>query len=115
MGQASLPQTETFNTWDGSATTCTVVIAGLPVSNGTLAGHLTDTAINRRGATDYTGSPNKCTGVTRMVVVNTVTTPFVVTSDTTYFKVGFNVTNSGALIENDSSGSIEQINSLNSP
>jgi hypothetical protein len=69
-------------------------------------------ALNRRDATDNNAAnPPMCTGVARLVAVNTLTTPFVVTKDTTYFKLGFNVTNSGVLIENDNSGAIEQINS----
>ena len=111
-GTGSTPQTETFLNFDGTGTTCAAVISGLPVSNGTMTGHLTDAALNRRDATDNdaAGTP-MCTGVARLVAVNTLTTPFVVTKDTTYFKLGFNVTNSGVLVENDGSGSIEQINS----
>ena len=111
-GTGSTPQTETFLNFDGTGTTCAAVISGLPVSNGTMTGHLTDAALNRRDATDNdaAGTP-MCTGVARLVAVNTLTTPFVVTKDTTYFKLGFNVTNSGVLIENDNSGGIEQINS----
>ena len=108
-GTGSTPQTETFLNFDGTGTKCAAVISGLPVSNGTMTGHLTDAALNRRDATDFSG--NSCTGVARLVAVNTLTTPFVVTKDTTYFKLGFNVTNSGVLVENDGSGSIEQINS----
>ena len=112
-GTGITPQTETFLNFDGNGSTCAAVISGLPVSNGTMTGHLTDAALNRRDATDSSGNtPNKiCTGVARLVAVNTLTTPFVVTKDTTYFKLGFNVTNSGVLIENDNSGGIEQINS----
>ena len=111
-GTGSTPQTETFLNFDGTGTKCAAVISGLPVSNGTMTGHLTDAALNRRDATDNdaAGTP-MCTGVARLVAVNTLTTPFVVTKDTTYFKLGFNVTNSGVLIENDNSGGIEQINS----
>ena len=111
-GTGSTPQTETFLNFDGTGTKCAAVISGLPVSNGTMTGHLTDAALNRRDATDNdaAGTP-MCTGVARLVAVNTLTTPFVVTKDTTYFKLGFNVTNSGVLVENDGSGSIEQINS----
>ena len=108
-GTGSTPQTETFLNFDGNGSTCAAVISGLPVSNGTMTGHLTDAALNRRDATDFSG--NSCTGVARLVAVNTLTTPFVVTKDTTYFKLGFNVTNSGVLVENDGFGSIEQINS----
>ena len=108
-GTGITPQTETFLNFDGNGSTCAAVISGLPVSNGTMTGHLTDAALNRRDATDFSG--NSCTGVARLVAVNTLTTPFVVTKDTTYFKLGFNVTNSGVLVENDGSGSIEQINS----
>ena len=111
-GTGSTPQTETFLNFDGTGTTCAAVISGLPVSNGTMSGHLTDAALNRRDATDNNAAnPPMCTGVARLVAVNTLTTPFVVTKDTTYFKLGFNVTNSGVLIENDNSGAIEQINS----
>ena len=111
-GTGSTPQTETFLNFDGTGTTCAAVISGLPVSNGTMTGHLTDAALNRRDATDNNAAnPPMCTGVARLVAVNTLTTPFVVTKDTTYFKLGFNVTNSGVLIENDTSGAIEQINS----
>ena len=111
-GTGSTPQTETFLNFDGNGSTCAAVISGLPVSNGTMTGHLTDAALNRRDATDNNAAnPPMCTGVARLVAVNTLTTPFVVTKDTTYFKLGFNVTNSGVLIENDNSGAIEQINS----
>ena len=111
-GTGSTPQTETFLNFDGTGTKCAAVISGLPVSNGTMTGHLTDAALNRRDATDNNAAnPPMCTGVARLVAVNTLTTPFVVTKDTTYFKLGFNVTNSGVLIENDNSGGIEQINS----
>jgi hypothetical protein len=112
-GTGITPQTETFLNFDGNGSTCAAVISGLPVSNGTMTGHLTDAALNRRDATDSSGNANNkiCTGVARLVAVNTLTTPFVVTKDTTYFKLGFNVTNSGVLIENDNSGAIEQINS----
>ena len=111
-GTGSTPQTETFLNFDGTGTKCAAVISGLPVSNGTMTGHLTDAALNRRDATDNNAAnPPMCTGVARLVAVNTLTTPFVVTKDTTYFKLGFNVTNSGVLIENDNSGAIEQINS----
>ena len=111
-GTGSTPQTETFLNFDGNGSTCAAVISGLPVSNGTMSGHLTDAALNRRDATDNNAAnPPMCTGVARLVAVNTLTTPFVVTKDTTYFKLGFNVTNSGVLIENDNSGAIEQINS----
>ena len=110
-GTGSTPQTETFLNFDGTGTTCAAVISGLPVSNGTMTGHLTDAALNRRDATDNDAAVTPmCTGVARLVAVNTLTTPFVVTKDTTYFKLGFNVTNSGVLIENDNSGAIEQIN-----
>ena len=111
-GTGITPQTETFLNFDGTGTKCAAVISGLPVSNGTMTGHLTDAALNRRDATDNNAAnPPMCTGVARLVAVNTLTTPFVVTKDTTYFKLGFNVTNSGVLIENDNSGAIEQINS----
>ena len=111
-GTGSTPQTETFLNFDGTGTTCAAVISGLPVSNGTMTGHLTDAALNRRDATDNDAAVTPmCTGVARLVAVNTLTTPFVVTKDTTYFKLGFNVTNSGVLVENDGSGSLEQINS----
>ena len=69
---------------------------------GTIDAYLTNDAYARRETTDYS-NPN-CTGVTRLIGIMDLDTPFTVTPNTQQVLFTFNVTNQGLRVQADTSG-----------
>ncbi len=76
---------------------------------GTIDAYLTNNAYARRETTDYS-NPN-CTGVTRLIGVMDLNTPFTVTPNTQQVLFTFNVTNQGLRVQADGSGAVSVIES----
>ena len=89
--------------------TCYSGYIGATIPIGTIDAFLTDTAFERRDSTDV--ASNECTGVTRLVGVIKLTTPFTITSDTTQMQFNFIITDYGVELDVNGSGAVTSMGS----
>ena len=82
---------------------------GATIPIGTIDGFLTDNALVRRDSADF--SSGECTGVTRMVGVINLTSPFSITTETTKLQFNFIVTDYGVELDVNGSGVVTDIGS----
>ena len=87
--------------------TCYSGFIGASIPVGTIDAFLINDARVRRDSTDYTS--DECTGVTKLVGVINLTTPFTITSETSNMQFDFIITNYGAQAGVDGAGAIADI------